>query len=122
MIGDTDSTDPQLDDAEVNWSISETSSARSAAIMCVENLIAKYSRLVDKTVGPFSESLSQRLDGYKTLLSRLRATLASGASIYAGGISISTKQTRQADTDRVKPAFYVGMMNNPNNGESASSS
>jgi hypothetical protein len=121
-IGDTNSADGLLQDEEIYYFLNANSSGiQATSIASCEAIIAEFSRFVDKTVGPFSESLSQRINGYKALLSRLERGEAQAAYPYAGGISITTKDAQVADTDRVPPAFYVGMLDNPNNGEGDSS-
>lgn len=122
LIGDTDSNDGQLQDEEINFLISNEGSVQAAAIAAAESILAELARFVDKTVGPFSESLSQRIAQYEKLIASLRRKQVVSASPYAGGISISNKNTRIADADRVRPAFGVGMMNNPQSNFNGSSS
>jgi hypothetical protein len=45
-------------------------------------------------------------------LERLAALHGGAAPAYCGGISSSDKETDEQDSDRVKPAFSVDMMNN----------
>lgn len=112
LIGDTDVTsDPQLTDAEINAMLTDNAgNAYSAAIACVEALISKYSRKVTKSVGDLSISYSDIVGNYRELLAglRRRATVQI-CTPYAGGISISDKQTDEADSDRTQPSFYRGM-------------
>lgn len=116
LIGDTDSSDPQLQDEEILWMLSENETIYVAASHCVYGLISKYSRLAQsKSVGDLSISYANRVENYKAVASRL-AYLAevhgSGAPAYCGGISISDKETDETDTDRVQPAFRVDLMKN----------
>ena len=114
LIGDTDSTSEQLSDGEVNHTLAESSSSvYPAAILCTDALIAKYTRLVDKSIGDLRISFSQRVAHYKSLRETLRnrsGILA--AAPYAGGISVSDKNAVKLDTDRTKPAFARGMHDN----------
>jgi len=118
LLGDTDSKDKQLLDAEIAWLLSENSSSvYYAAAQGAQQLAAKYGRLVDQSIGDLSISYSQRQKAYTDLAVKLRmqATTKGGlglATPYAGGIRRSDKEIDETDTDRVKPAFTVGMHNN----------
>ncbi len=115
LIGDTDPTDPQLQDAEIDWMLAEHTSSYLAAAHCCQALAAKYARLADKSVGDLSISFSQRQEAYTKMfnrLERLAAVHGTGAPVYAGGISESDKEIDETDTDRVQPAFTVDLMKN----------
>ena len=114
LIGDTDSTSEQLSDEEVNHTLTETTSnVYQAAILCAESLIAKYSRFADKAIGDLRNSFSQRVEHYKGLRETLRNRSGiRAAAPYAGGISVSDKNSVRLDTDRTKPAFARGMHDN----------
>lgn len=109
LIGDTDTTDQQISDEEIAYLLStEGSDVNRAAARAVRSIMAKYARLVDKSVGDLRVSYSQRLAAYKELASELedRATRRAGAAVFAGGISQSQKDTIYEDSDRVGPYFY----------------
>jgi len=111
LIGDTDTSDQQLSDEEINAALVVSGDdPYTAAISCVEALIAKYSRKVTKSMGDLSINYGDIVANYRSLLGdiRRRATLQL-CTPYAGGISISDKQTDEADSDRVQPSFYKGM-------------
>lgn len=106
LIGDTVSTDPQLSDEELQWFLDTEGSVNGAAAAAVRSLIAKYARLVDKSVGDLSLSYSQRVAAYKALLATIERRQAIGsAAPVVGGISRSRKDEVDADSDRVEPAF-----------------
>jgi len=107
-IGDTDSTDEQLSDEEINYLLTSTGSVDRAAIAAARSLLAKYSRLCDQRTGDISISYSQRRDSYAALVRQLQLGMI--PTPYAGGISDDDKQVDEDDDDRVKPAFEVGMM------------
>lgn len=112
LIGDTDSTDQLLTDAEVDYTLTVYTDAYLAGAMCSDVLAAKWSRLADKSVGSLSISYSQRQKNMAELAQRLRrmsATLSSTVAPYAGGISVSDKESQEEDDDRTAPAFSVGM-------------
>jgi len=73
LIGDTDTDDQQLTDAEVDYALAETSDEPySAAIICAEALRSKYARKMDKSIGDLSASFSQLVDHYSKLIQQLR--------------------------------------------------
>lgn len=105
LIGDTDTNDQQLTDAEVDYFLSKSSSVYRAAISAVRALIAKYARKVTKAVGDLRLSLSDRLGAYEALLEQLQADRGAAALPHAGGISVDRKDDVEEDTDRVTPSF-----------------
>lgn len=111
LIGDTDTSDQQLSDAEVDYTLTSASDDASlAAVKCAQALAAHYARRADKTVGDLSLSYSQLSKHYLDLVAQLQATAAVAlAAPYAGGISVSDKETDEDDSDRVQPAFRVGL-------------
>lgn len=113
LIGDTDSSEFLLNDAEITWVISQYNSPMNAAIRCCETIIAKFSRLANERVGQVSIDYSQKAKGYRDMLRDLRSRLAMEDAVpYAGGISVSDKQTQVMNTDRVRPDFSKHMMEN----------
>ncbi len=110
MIGDTDSTDEQLSDEEVAYAIAQEATLTHAAIYLARGLATKFARLVDMAIGDLKYSYSQRQGNYESLVERLETIRdESAASPYAGGISVSDKDTREEDSDRVDPIFKKGM-------------
>ena len=115
QVGDTDGTDQQVSDEEIEWAITETASTRGAAAIIARAIAAKYARLTDMSVGDLRQSYSQRQEHYTELAERLERQegLRSLNDMYAGGISESDKETQEEDTDRVSPNFKIGMHDNP---------
>lgn len=112
-IGDTDSTDPLLSDEQITYALSEAGTVRAASALCAEWIAALFSRKADKSVGDLSISYSQRASQYTQLAAGLRSRAARTVLPYFGGISETAKDTREADTDRVEPAFTVDMLDDP---------
>lgn len=108
-IGDTSSGDQLLQDEHITGAISEWVNRDLAAAACAEMVGAYYARKVDKTAGKLSISMSQASEHYFGLAKRLRMEVALGAKPYAGGISVSDKESEESDSDRVAPAFSVGI-------------
>ena len=113
LVGDTDSTDPQLWDDEITYLIDRQGSVRSAAVAACETLAAKYARRADKQVGDLRVSASQRSKAYHALADRLSLDLSLTAIPSAGGISIADKQSTVSDTDRVVPGVSKGWAEPP---------
>lgn len=107
LIGDNSSDDQLLQDEEINWLVLSEAGVYHAAAAACDAISSSFARKVDKTVGSLSISASQKAGAYaeraKSLRHRGNARIA--LSIYAGGISVSDKDTVVADTDRVAPAF-----------------
>ncbi len=110
LIGDTSNSSATelLADGEITWLLSEESSdVYRTAVAAAEAVAAKFSRLADTSVGDTSVSASQKAEAYRKLAADLRTkALERGtAAPFAGGISISDRDTREADTDRPAMAF-----------------
>ena len=106
LIGDTDTADQQLTDAEIAYLVTAEGGVSAAAVAAVRALLAKFARLVDKSVGDLSVSYSQRRDQYQALLGELKTRHAMrSATPFAGGISLAQKDSVEDDSDRVPPAF-----------------
>lgn len=113
-IGDTDSGNFFLQDAELNFLLTQRTSVKGAAVEAVRRIIALVAKQVTKSVGDLRINLSDRLKNYKILLKELQSSLALGvAGPIAGGISRARKQTVDKDTDRVIPDFEKGQFDHP---------
>lgn len=112
-IGDTDPSDQLLSDEQIAFALTEAGPVRSASALACEWIAAKFARQADKSVGDMSITYSQKAAQYTDLAQRLRREATVLALPYFGGISQSAKDTREADTDRVKPAFTTTMLDDP---------
>lgn len=109
-IGDTDLDDPQLQDEEISYYLSEASSnVTKAASLASRGLAAKYARLADEVVGEVEVKWSQRSKRYLDLAEQLENELSSLTKStplpFAGGISKSDIANRRSDSDRVDEQF-----------------
>mgnify|MGYP001553039507 CR=1 FL=1 len=106
LIGDTDTSNEILTDAEIDYTINDKGSVSAAAVACAEAIAAQYAKKADKSVGDLKISYSKLYDTYIKLANRLKqkASLKLGKP-YAGGISIEDKESVEEDTDRVQPRF-----------------
>lgn len=83
LVGDTDTTDQQMQDEELTWyaTMFPAQSGKplylAAAAVC-DALAMKYAREMDNSVGPLSESASQQHQHYLTLGQTLRTMYATG--------------------------------------------
>lgn len=110
-IGDTNTSDQQLSDEEIEWLLTTYESTIGASLGACDALIAKYARAVDSRSADVSVSASQRMKHYQDLKTTLQTQSASisGVAPYVGGISIAAKEAVVDDTDRVKPFFTRDM-------------
>ncbi|WP_196607433.1 hypothetical protein [Pectinatus frisingensis] len=111
-LGDIISTDPILQDEEINYTISTNSSIDDAAYAACVSIVAKFSRLADKTVGKVKIYYSQRVAHYQALADTLWLNAGIVITPYAGGTSVADKAAMESDNSIVQPAFKKGMMDN----------
>lgn len=116
LVGDT--TEPyQLADIEVQFALAQTNnSIYPAAAMCARALAARYARRVDTRFESVESSYGQLARNFSMLARKLEAQAKKVGGMglpLAGGLTISERNAVNADTDRRKPFFYDGMMNNP---------
>lgn len=111
LIGDTLSSDPQMQDEEILYYLTQRASPYGAAAECCRTLQARFSRSVDFASGDTSAKYSQMAKAYaiKAAEFEAKAAMAGAGAPYAGGISVTDKQNQQCDQDRVQPQFQVGM-------------
>ena len=112
-VQDVDTNEQLLSDEEIAFLLESEGTVRAAAIVAAETLAGKFARFADSAVGDLSISYSQKHTQYLALANRLRRSLALSAVPLVGGTSVSRKQTVEEDTDRVEPAFTVGMLAHP---------
>jgi hypothetical protein len=109
LVGDTDSTDQQLtDEAIAFWLTANNDDVDSAAIECVRQLIARYSRQVNTWMGHTRVEANKRSEQYRLLLGDLQQKTGHRAEWFVGGVSIAGKESLAGDADAVQPAFAVG--------------
>lgn len=118
LVGDTSTTAPDLSDNAMEYFLTEEgNNVVRAAARAAEALAGIYAKKAEeRRVGPlwlrsFSDKSSKYLKLAKTLWSR--ASRLGTVGPYAGGISITDKNARIANTDRVVPAFRRQMMSYP---------
>lgn len=116
LLGDTNSLDQQLQDEEINFSLSmENDNPHLAASKSARYISAKYARLVDVELdGQLREDYSQLRYSYSELAENLYSEYASSKAalgISSGGISTNEMERVRCDKNRPK-SFYVGQFKN----------
>lgn len=120
LVGDTDTSDQQVDNDEITFALSENGDdVYSAGAYIAKNIAAKYARQVDLELdGQLSASYGDLAKQYKTLSSEL----ASEASVKrgklgfaAGGLTKTDIDSARNNDERVKPTFRRDQFWNPPN-------
>jgi len=106
LIRDNSSGSYEFEDEELDWLVSDNPNVYYAAAVACETLASKYSSYANKQVGDLKISYRNQSAEYLSLARALRRKGAISAfTPYAGGISVSDKDSYEADTNRVVPAF-----------------
>ena len=94
-------------DEEIAGLLTLAGGVRSAAAMLCDHLALRYSQRGQQLTDDIGQSVNYGdIAKQFTERGRLLRSQASFAAVpFAGGISVATKQTQQANTDRVRPAF-----------------
>lgn len=108
-IQDTDSTDPQFDDNEINHLLDENDdNVLEASIDGLDILIAKWARAPDLRMSKTSIAQGKVVDNLSKARDRLVAQRDDTLDSFAGGQTISGKEALRDDTDAVQPRFNRG--------------
>lgn len=119
LVGDTDTSDQQLQDEEITFSLDQASdNIYNAAVWCANTIASKYSRRVTTELdGALRAEYSDLARNYRELSIQLRenARRYSGGAlgVEAGGISISEINTARSDTDRPSSFARIDRFDNP---------
>jgi hypothetical protein len=85
-----------------------------AAANVLDALAAKFSGVTDERVGDVQRSGSKIADAYRKRAEELRREGGGVlAEFFAGGLSISGKESLNENTDAVQPSFRMGMDDHP---------
>jgi len=114
LLGDTDDTDHQMEDEEIDYLVTTYGDATVAAAAGARALAGKYARLVSKAVGDLKLDLSDRTAQYRDLAGFLSSGAGGAGSTVrpkpvAMGITHTQKDAAEDELDRVAGAFAVGM-------------
>jgi len=118
LLGDTDSGDPQVQDSEVTFALSQTNdNVYSAAAWLARVVASKYARQVNIDLdGQLSAEYSELSKQYSRRADQLeyQATkIGAGIGVKAGGIKKTDIEMARQNTNRVKPTFRRDRFWNP---------
>lgn len=115
LIGDTDTDDELLQDAQINFFLTQNSdNIYYAGAAAAEAIAAKFARETDKAAGVLRVNAGQKHTHYLSLASQLRKQAMMGSvAPFAGGISKMDKENYRDDTDRVRPKFTRDLHRHP---------
>lgn len=100
LVGDTDQSDPQLEDEEILFALGDNNNRLySAAVMCVNLILSKYSRLVTIELDEaIKENYSDLIANFK----ELRKELTNKSRFSTGGIRISATGLTTMDFEKAR--------------------
>lgn len=102
LIQDTDNAAQLFQDEEISFALAQENNSLYRAAALLLDALSKTAQQ-SRSIGDLS--ISSQSGGFSALATRYRMLATRGAMPFAGGISVSDKETRTADTDRVRPAF-----------------
>lgn len=117
LVGNTSTNDPVVvQDAEIDWAITQTGNAYCAAVLVAESMLQQYAGkdAQSLTVGNLSETYGDRSARLQSALGNLKRQCALRSVVpSAGGIYLADRAARAADTSLVPYIFSVGMTDDP---------
>lgn len=117
LIGDTNTEalfDSRLEDEDIERLLVLEGGVRRSAARAADILAAKFARKAESTaIGQDRNVVSTRAAELRATARELRQSAAAEAIPTAGGITQSSKDSAETNTDRVAPAFRRGMLDNP---------
>ncbi len=119
LIGDTDTNDQLLNDAEIAYELAENSSGIYRTAAAALRAVIARGRFVDKSVDGLSVSASQRAAQANELAEYYDRRTTRAVPIYAGGMSISEAQSYDDDTNIPPFQFEMGQFSYPSTGSTS---
>lgn len=113
LVGDTNSKRPLLDDREVDWAISQFPNKNLAAASLCEHLFGRFSSMADIRVGPVSKNYSKVAELFQKKALQLRREACLTAMPSFPATRVASKRALEEDTSLTRPAFSVGMSDDP---------
>ena len=112
LIGDTLPRDPQLQDEELSWALTQRTSIYGAAADACNALAARLSREADATQGPAHTLYSSRARSYRAQAGtfEVKAMARSAGLPYGGQMSVSDYELMAQNPDRIGGMFVIGLM------------
>lgn len=109
LIGDTVTSDPLLQNEEIEYMIAQHSNIYLAAAFCCDAIEASFSRLADTEMGELSVKASQRAIAYAKLAAKLRKSAMGASKPHASSVYTAEKEAIADDTSIVQGTFKKGM-------------
>ena len=112
-IGDTDSEEVLLSNETITALLTIRNDVILASIDCVEAILGKFAREIDRQALGLGGPRSQKTTHYQALLKELRAEAARGSTgVFFGGGSIAEKESIREDTDKPLAPFRLNQFKN----------
>ena len=114
LIGDTIEGQPQLQDEEINWTLTQQNSIWGAASMCAQSVASEYSRRADTVQMDLRTTYSQISKQYASMAAQYanKSAARGGGLPVVTSVSITDKNAEVSNPDRVPPQFQIGMDDN----------
>lgn len=109
LLDDTTTSASKFSDETLQWFVDNSASVWYAAAEAADTYAGVLAGKGSKRVGDLAVDYGGSVGEYRAMAQRFRARGSRGAVPFAGGITRTDKDAERADTDRVGPAFSVGM-------------
>ena len=118
LVGDTDTTDQQVQNEEVTFSLSENgNNVYYSGAWIARAIASKYSRKVNTELsGALKADYSDLVTHYNSLADNLEyqgKTSGASVGVLAGGITKSTVEAVRQNTNRIEGSFRRDRFKNP---------
>lgn len=111
LVFDTDTNEQLLSNEEIAWLLSEQTNVYLAAANAAEAIAAKFAKDITRSAVGLSANVGNRAQFYLELAEKLRnqvGTTNKRGEVFAGGLTISGKDSLDSDSDAIQPGFKIG--------------
>lgn len=114
LIGDTIQKDPQFQDEELQWAMTQRTSIYGVAADACRAIASRMSREADSSQSNFRTGYSERARSYRAMAGvyEVQAAVRSGGMPYSGQLSQADYDLMRSDPDTMRPQFRIGMNTN----------
>jgi len=113
LVGDTNTSNQFLSDAECQYYIDNYGPGLIAAMYAALGLQAKFASKASVSVGDVSEQAGDLATHFADLAARLEQRMAAGVQPTFGGVDVAAMEQAREDNSQVQPAFDRDQFNNP---------
>lgn len=114
LTGDTSTANAQFQDEEILWALQQNSNLYLVAAELIEQRVSSVvSSGGSIVVGDLELTHDMTVAAAAARARSLRRRAAMTATPFAGGLTISSKESAEDDSDRTTPAFTRGMHDIP---------